>query len=395
MRSQSNPGGSGLSVVVLGYVVRGPLGGLTWHHLQYVLGLAALGCTVHFLEDSDDYPACYDPSRDLTDSDPTYGLAYAADVFTRVGMGACWAYHEAHPSTGHGPCADSALKICRDADLLLNVSGVNPLRPWLAAIPNRVLVDTDPVFTQCRHLKDPAAMANARGHTAFFTFGENYGKAGCSIPNDGLPWLPTRQPVVLDAWPVSPLASGGRYTTVMQWDSYKSCEHAGVRYGMKSDSFAAFATLPSRVALPLELALGGPTAPRDELESRGWLLRNPLDVTRDPWVYQSYMRDSRAEFSVAKHGYVASRSGWFSERSAGYLASGRPVITQQTGFSDWLSADAGVVPFVDLDDAVAAIADVEARYRLHAEAARDIAATWFDSADVLQRLIDLALSPRV
>jgi len=383
----------GLRIIVTGYIVRGPLGGLTWHHLQYVLGLAALGHTVHFLEDSDDYPSCYDPSRQVTDTDPAYGLRYIAEVFSRVGIADCWAYHDAHAKAWHGPRAGDIERLCGEADLLLNLSAVNPVRPWLSAIPVRVLIDTDPVFTQVRHLTSPGDLASARRHTAFFTFGENYGKPGCSIPQDGLPWLPTRQPVVLDLWPVTPAPADGHFTTVMQWDSYDSREYAGVRYGMKSDSFAPFESLPSRIAPKLELALGGTGgAPRAELEARGWILRDPLAITRDPWTYQSYIQGSRAEFSVAKHGYATSHSGWFSERSAGYLASGRPVVTQQTGFTEWLRAGAGVLAFADAEEAVAAIAEIDAHYRMHADAARDIAATWFDSTRVLEGLIESALN---
>jgi hypothetical protein len=393
VRQRARRAAGGLRIIVLGYIVRGPLGGLTWHHLQYVLGLAALGHTVHFLEDSGDYPSCYDPSLNVTGADPSYGLRYAADVFARAGMPQCWAFHDAIAGAWHGPRAGDMQRLCREADLVLNLSGVNPLRDWLRGIPSRVLVDTDPVFTQVRHLMQPDDMDTARRHTAFFTFGENFGQPDCTMPDDGLPWQPTRQPVVLDQWAVSRAARiDAPFTTVMQWDSYPALEYQGARYGMKSDSFGAFRALPSRVAPALELALGGSTAPRRELGALGWSLRDPLEVTRDPWTFQSYLRDSRAEFSLAKHGYVVTRSGWFSERSAGYLASGKPVVVQQTGFSDWLPTGEGVLAFADLEEAVAAIGDVEARYCMHCEAARAIAETSFDSRTVLARLVESAVS---
>jgi len=198
-----------LRIVVLGYVVRGPIGGMAWHHLQYVLGLVRLGHDAWFVEDSDDYPGCYDPARHVVDADPTYGLAFAARAFRRLGLTERWAYHDAHGGGWMGPAADRAPEVCRSADLVLNLSGVNPLRPWLAEVPRRALVDTDPVFTQLRHLHDAGARAGAALHTHFFSFGEgiarvielptNMGKAaalsaGCAeASNDVLVFADARQ----------------------------------------------------------------------------------------------------------------------------------------------------------------------------------------------------------
>ena len=380
---------SRLRILVLGYIVRGPLGGLAWHHLQYVMGLARLKHDVWFLEDSDDYDSCYDPVRNVTDRDPTYGLHFTASAFSRVGLGDRWAYYDAHTQRWLGPAAFRAPDLARTADLLLNLSCVNPLRPWFANVAQRALVDTDPVFTQIRHLSDPGAMARAREHTAFLTFGENIGTPSSSIPADGLPWQPTRQPVVLDAWPVTPGRPGGRFTTVMQWESYPAREHGGVRYGMKAESFAPYLDLPAGAGKDavFELALGSPGAPRDLLRERGWKLRDPRRPTRDPWIYQRYLQRSKAEFGIAKHGYVASGSGWFSERTAAYLASGRPAVVQETGFSRWLPAGSGVVPFRSPAEALAGVAEVNARYPHHCRAARELAAAHFDSNRVLSDLL--------
>jgi hypothetical protein len=383
---------SRLRVVVLGYVVRGPIGGMAWHHLQYALGLERLGHDVRFVEDSDDYPGCYDPERGVVDENPAYGLRFAAAAFDRVGLPGCWAYHDAHAGRWHGPAAGTVLDWLSRADLLLNVSGVNPLRPWLLGVPRRALIDTDPAFTQVRHLTDPAARARAAAHTAFFTFGENIPAGRSTVPDDGLPWRPTRQPVVLDAWPVTPAPPDGLFTTVMQWDSYPAREYGGRRYGMKSESFGPYLGLPGRCGRVFELAVGSPSAPRASLRDAGWLLRDPLEVSRDPWTYQKYVIGSKAEFGVAKHGYVAGRTGWFSERSACYLAAGRPVVAQDTGFTDWLSAAGGVVAFRTPEEAAAGVADVTARFDHHARAARAAAAEYFDAARVLPRLIEQALA---
>ncbi|MBA3342914.1 MAG: hypothetical protein H0T48_13920, partial [Gemmatimonadaceae bacterium] len=340
-----------MRITVLGYVVRGPTGGLAWHHLQYVLGLQRLGHDVRFVEDSDDYPACYDPNRHVMDSDPSYGLGFAADAFGRLGLGAMWSYHDAHTRRWLGPDARGAAAFCRSSDLLLNLSGSNPLRDWTRETPVRAFVDTDPAFTQIRHLENPAAKAQALDHNAFFTFGENIARGTAHIPEDGFPWQATRQPVVLERWQVVPPPAASAYSTVMQWESYRTLEYDGVRYGTKSDSFEPYVDMSGHTSVRLEIALGSPNAPRDLLRAKGWSIVDPLRVARTPWLYQDYIRQSRGEFTVAKHGYAASNSGWFSERSAAYLASGRPVVTQDTGFSEWMPVGEGLMAFRDPEEA--------------------------------------------
>jgi hypothetical protein len=383
-------GASRLRIVVLGYVVRGPLGGMVWSNLQYLVGLARLGHEVFFVEDSDDHPACYDPQRGLTDADPSYGLRFAERVFRRVGQGEGWAYHDAHRQRWCGPGAARALEVCRDADLLLDLCGVNPLRAWLERIPVRVLVDEDPAFTQIRHLRDPAARARAEAHTAFFSFGANVGRPGCAIPDDGLAWRPTRQPVVVETAAPAPLPAATRFTTVMQWESYPAQEWQGRRYGMKSESFAPFLDLPAAAGPIFELALGGPTAPRELLRAHGWAVRDPVPITRDPWTYERYLRGSSAEFGVAKHGYAASWSGWFSERTLAYLAAGRPAVVQDAGFSDWLPTGRGLLAFQSPDEARAGVEAVLADPAGHARAAREIAVAHFDARRVLPAFLEQA-----
>lgn len=382
-----------LQIVVLGYIVRGPLGGMAWHHLQYVLGLHQLGHDVLFLEDSDDYPSCYDPRRNVTDCDATYGLKFTQDVFNRVGLERQWTYYDAHTRTWYGPAASWVTDYVRSADLLLNVSGVNPLRDGLSEVPLRILLDTDPAFTQIRHLQLASARERAAQHTHTFSFGENIGNADCSVPQDGFRWLPTRQPVVFDAWQPAPPIADGCFTTVMQWDSYPAKEHQGVLYGMKRESFADYFSLPQASPVGLEVALGGADAPREMLFAQNWRFADPLEVTRTPWRYQQYLRSSRGEFSVAKHGYVISRSGWFSERTACYLACGKPVVVQDTAFSQHLPVGAGLHSFTCPEEALAGLEAILADYPKQCREARAIAETYFDSRGVLGDLIQRALAP--
>lgn len=175
----------------------------------------------------------------------------------------------------------------------------------------------------------------------------------------------------------------------MQWDSYAPCEYTGKSFEMKSISFRPYLDIPQRTSAKLELALGGESAPRDDLRQRGWLIEDPAVAAGNPWLYQDYLSNSYAEFSIAKHGYVISNSGWFSERSAAYLASGRPVVTQDTGFSKWLPTGLGILQFTNPDEALAAIDEVRSRYSAHCRAARDIAEEYFDGRTVLARLLKI------
>jgi hypothetical protein len=383
---------SRLRIIVLGYIVRGPLGGMVWSNLQYLRGLTKLGHDVYFVEDSEDYPACYDPQRNKVGIDPTCGLSFAHRELTPAGVGNRWAYWNAHTGEWMGPAAASIEEICKSAELVLNLCGVNPLRPWLQSIPVRVFVDEDPAFTQIRHLTDKTARTRASQHTHFLSFAANMGKPECTIPDDGFAWNPTRQPVDLEALAASPGRPRSRFTTVMLWDSYPAREFAGTRFGMKSESFAPILDLPAQSGSTLELAVGGPTAPRKLLAAHGWRVRDPRPITRSVPTYLRYIRESLGELSAAKAGYVTTRSGWFSERSVAYLATGRPVIVEDTGFTSWLNAQGGVVPFSAAQSAVEAIADVTERYEYHCRAARDVAEEYFDARRVLREMIDRVMT---
>jgi hypothetical protein len=385
-----------LRIIVLGYIVRMPLGGLSWHYLQYLLALARLGHDVYYIEDShffenDANAFSYDPTKN-TYSDPAYGLQYSTNTFNSVELGDRWAYYDAPTSRWLGPFADRILKICQTADLLINVGGVNPLRPWLMQIPVRVLVDTDPVFSQIRYLTNPINRQLALQHTAFFSYGENIRLLQSAISKDTLPWQATRQPIVLDAWPVTLGPRQGKFTTVGAWESYKMLEYEGVCYGMKSQSFAPYWDFPARARDVFELSLFDPSALPELFRNAGWVVTDARDLIRDPWSYQRYIRESKAEFSVAKHGYVISRCGWFSERSASYLASGRPILVQDTGFSDWLATGSGVIAFNTPEEALSGVADINNRYEFHCKAAREIADEYFDGRRVLFDLVERAIN---
>ncbi|MBE2215290.1 MAG: hypothetical protein IAE82_15565 [Opitutaceae bacterium] len=381
-----------LRIIVLGYVVRGPLGGMAWHHLQYVQGLARLGHDVWFVEDSDDYPCCYDPERQVTDGDPSFGLRFAARELERIGLRDRWAYWDQHTGRWLGPHGAQMADTCRAADVVVNLCGVNPLREWTQVAPVRILVDGDPVFTQVRNLTDAWARERTRRHNAFFTYGENFGRSGCLMPDDGFPWKPIRQPVVVEALAVSPPRPDGAFSTVMQWRSYAAREWAGVTYGQKSETFPEFLELPGRSGAPLLLAAAGVAEQRESLLARGWRLTDAAAATRDVPTYEAFLRGSKAEWSVAKQGYVVARSGWFSERSCAYLAMGRPVVVQDTGLAGLFPLGEGVLTFGDCDEAVAALREVNQRYAFHCHRARSWVEEHFDASRILSSMLERGAS---
>jgi hypothetical protein len=215
------------------------------------------------------------------------------------------------------------------------------------------------------------------------------------MPSAGAQWLATRQPIVLDLWPVKKGNPGAPFTTVMNWSPFGDRLDHDQRYGQKEREFEPYFTLPQKTGELMEIAAQLPSTVRRRAAEGGWRLADPLEVTRHPWLYQDYLAHSRAEFSVAKHGYVATRCGWFSDRSAGYLASGRPVVIQDTGFSRWLNTGDGLVPFTTRDEAAAGLEEVNRRYAAHCRAAREIAEQYFDARKVLTSLLDGALGHRL
>jgi len=378
---------SSLKIIIAGYIVGGPLGGLVWHHLQYILGLHKMGHKVLFVEDSDDYPSCYNPQTNQFSSDPTYGLAFINKVFSQYGLQDRWAYHQQQGNIWHGVNEKKINDFISNTDIFLNLSGMNPLHEKFLKIPVRVLLDTDPVFTQIKHLTDTAAFDRARLHNRFFSFGENFGKENCAIPDDGFDWKPTRQPVYIDAWNFTAGNKNAKWTTVMQWDSYKVREYKGQVFGMKSVSFEEYYSLPGKSSESFELAIGGSSTPKEKLSAAGWSLCDPLAVSLDPTIYQQFIQHSKGEWSVAKHGYVSGHTGWFSERSTGYLSSGRPVVVQDTGFSDFIETGRGLFSFTSPEDSLAALEEIDRNYSAHCRFAREISEEYFRYDKVLNALI--------
>jgi hypothetical protein len=370
-----------LKILLSGMVAGDPgQGGATWAVLQYLAGLRELGHEVVLVE-----PVAAEalvPGGAVVSYFDSLPLPKGGAALMAVGG-------EGAPGPETvGIDYRDLVAFAREADLLLNISGLLRDERLLEPIATRAFLDLDPGFNQVWEATD-AAMGFAL-HTHFVTVGGLVGSEGCPIPTLGREWIPTLPPVALPHWPAQP-PTDGAFTTVGHWRSYGSIEYGGVHYGQRAHSLRRLIDLPRRSGARIELALGiHPDEGQDlrALREKGWILIDPDRVAGTPEAFAAFVGGSRAELSVAKSGYVDSRSGWFSDRSAAYLASGRPVVAQDTGFGVSLPTGEGLVAFSDSAGAVEAIAAVEGEYGRHAAAARELAVEYLDARRVLGRLLE-------
>ena len=371
-------------IIVLHFVGQMPLGGIAWQAMQYVLGLERLGCEVWYIEDGGANP--YDPRVNSVVMECEYNVAYVRRMMERYGLGDRWAYWDAINDVYHGLSRERVFALLKDADALINLCGSTRLRDEHMQCPVRIMVDTDPVYEQIKYAKaDPAARAYLDAHTHFFTYGENVGGPGWIVPLCGIPWKPTRPPVVLDLWPEAP-GVPECFSTIATWENKgKDIEFQGQSYvWSKHVNFMRFLDLPQRSKQCFTMAMLPPSADVEAMVSgHGWKLVDPRPISATLEHYGDFIRDSRGEFTVAKDIYVRPKSGWFSDRSVCYLASGRPVVTMATEFSRFYPVGEGLFEYSDMAGALAAIAAIGADYRRHAKAARRLATEFFASDRVV------------
>jgi hypothetical protein len=392
---------SRLRIVVTGLAATFPLGGVFWDYLQYVLGFMQLGHDVLYIEDTGKW--CYDPEIQSFVESGARNAAYLARELHRLSprLEDRWFFRDATSATW-GQSWQKVVEFCRSADLFVHISGCCNMREEYFAAARVAFIDSDPLYTQtgitdyvAGRILDEAQLYRMRmllKHHVFFTFAENISDPNCKIPRELFDWIPTRQPIVTDQfdkpeYQVPLFARRRMLTTVMSWEPHeKGPAIDGVTYSGKSREFRQFIDLPRTAPLPLELAISG-RPPREMLRAAGWKLIDGYQVSCDPWLYRDYLANSFGEWSVAKNAYVQSRSGWFSCRTACYLALGVPAIVQDTGFACALPTGEGILNFSTVDEARTAIESVVADPQRHTRAARDIIYEYFDSAKVLNRLI--------
>ncbi|MEK6250820.1 MAG: hypothetical protein AABM43_02545 [Actinomycetota bacterium] len=362
------------TVVVAGALANKPdQAGEAWVKLSWVRGLQRLGFDVWFVEQLAE-------SMRYDERAPRWFRS----VTERFGLSGRSVLLSAGQSLA-GASADELLEVAPEASLV-NISGHLTEEPLFGRFRRRVMVDIDPGFTQFWHLEGLAG-ANVAGHDAYFTIGERIGKDDCPIPTGGIEWRPVRQPVVLEDWPLVDPGAGNRFTTIATWRGpFGPVEHGGRTYGLKVHEFRRFIELPRRLPYRFEVALDidpGDDRDLEALRRNGWEVADPREVAADPDALRAYIQGSGAEFSPAQGMYVDTACGWFSDRSVRYLASGKPVLVQDTGFSHILPVGEGLLAFRTLEEAVAGAGEIASNYDEHCAAARAIAEEYFDAERVL------------
>jgi len=376
-------------IIFSGSIGRFPVGGHAWINMQYLIGLRELGHEVYYLEECGDESWVYNWEAQQLTTELDYPTSYVRACLETAGLADRWIYRAGEQSVGMK--VEDFRDVCSQAALLLVHAVPIPLwRPEYLLPRRRAFIDTDPGFIQMSLEKGaPLLKQTVDRCESLFTVGQRIGAHDCLIPSAGRRWGKTVPPVALSHWPPIDDIGSGDFTCVLQWRGFRDEVYRGVTYGQKDREFPRFIDLPRMTSQPIRIALTG--AGEDRLAPYGWRVEEGWSASRTPSAYRDFIRNSRAEFSVAKHGYVKMQGGWFSDRSVCYLASGRPVLVQDTGLADWLPTGKGVVPFRDVEQAVAGIAEINQNYDEHRACARSIAEEYFATGSVLPPLVSEAV----
>jgi hypothetical protein len=371
-------------IILSGAIGRSYVGGQAWVYMQYLAGLRALGHEAYYLEDCGEESWVYNWDERRLTTDLDYPAAYVGSSLRLIGFDGRWIYRAG--SEARGMTISHLRDICSEADLLL--VRATPLTVWRDEydLPRRrAFIDVDPGFTQIALLAGKSELAGTIERCErLFTVGQRIGEHG-SIPDAGREWFKTVPPVSLPYWPVASEGDATHFTSVIRWRGFHDALYNGVEYGQRDREFPRFIDLPRLTPQPFRVAVLG--ADLQSLEEHGWEAVSGEVESLTPQSYQAFIRCSRAEFGVAKNLYVEMRTGWFSDRSVCYLASGRPVLVQDTGIESWLPVGEGIVTFRTLEEALQGVEIINADYEGHRRAARQLAETYFAAERVLPPLI--------
>jgi hypothetical protein len=377
-----------MRIIVAGTIGLSGLGGQAWAVLQYLLGLRALGHDVYYLEDCGRSSWVYVWEKEEWTHELDYPAAYVHACLAPYGFGDRWIYRDNYRSLGLP--LPQFLDLCPSADLLL--MRAVPFWTWRKEyeLPRRrAFIDVDPGFTQITLANGDQGWVEGVGKAdRRFTFGQRLGAPDCPIPSAGGLWLRTLPPVFLPEWPAVP-GDATHFTSLMRWQGFREVNYNGVSYGQRDKEFPQFLQLPASTTQKFCIAQMG-TQP-ELLLRHGWETVHGELISRTPDAYRQFIQNSRAEFSIPKNGYVKMRGGWFSDRSVCYLASGRPVLIEDTGL-DWLPVGEGLLTFSDLPTALAGVEQINANYPRHRQAARKLAESVFATEKVLPPLLDAAMN---
>ena len=380
-------------IIVFGILFWYPLAGVTYQFLHYLIGLRKLGYDVYYVEDSGRW--IYDPRLNDLSPDVTGNLEMVVPYLKAHGLDGRWAFRGNYPDGKcYGMTEAQILQLYKDADAFLNVTGAQEIRDEHRAIKRRIYVESDPFAAQVKVAQGNQGMIDMlAAHDTHFSFGENLGSPDCDIPIEKFKWLPTRQPVAIELWNGGSPTGGAAYTTITTWHNKgKNLEWRGdTWYWTKDREFEKFLDLPRlRNARKFELATSVDEKIQTQLRDHGWRQTGSVEISRNADLYRQYIQNSRGEFTVARDQYVRPNTGWFSDRTCCYLAAGRPVITQETGFSKFLPSGKGLFAFNTMDDILAAVDAIESDYAGHCRTAGEIARDCFAAEKVVGSLMQRA-----
>lgn len=389
-----------LRIIVGGYIGLYPTGGATWDYIQYPLGLQMLGHDVYYIEDTRQYPVFQDGKNW---NDASGCIQYLKAMMEAFNLKDKWAYRDIASGKCYGMTQEKVNELCRSADVFINISCSTFLREEYLNIPTRVLIDSDPMFTQVQYelesggdmpTEGPTTRHMLANHNFLFSFGENIGAEDCKIPTLGFKWRTTRQPVCLNLWENKQKQTVDSFTSIMNWSGRKKMIYKNEGWGQKDVEFEKYRSVPAKLPdTNFKMVINNPLIDEsnfdsDDLKSLGWNILTPALTIGNTDDYRSFIINSAAEFSVAKETYVKSNSGWFSGRSACYLAAGKPVVTQETGWSKFIACNEGLFSFNSVETAIAAIEEVNENMEHHSKKAVNLAREYFDSNIVLTNLLN-------
>jgi hypothetical protein len=379
-------------IIVFGILFWYPLAGVTYQFLHYLIGLRRLGYDPYYIEDSGRW--IYDPRLNEFSPDPTGNLEMVLPVLKAHGFGERWAFRGNYPDGKcYGLSEEQILGLYSEAEAFLNVTGAQEIREEHMRCRRRIYVESDPFVSQVKVAAGDAGMIKMlEAHDTLFSFGENLGQADCDVPIERFQWHPTRQPVVTDLWQHNYSGAGDTYNTITTWTNKgKNITFRGdTYYWTKDREFEKFIDLPNRRPLGFELAAGVDEKVRQFLIGNGWRQVDSVEISRDVDRYRQYIQNSRGEFTVARDQYVRPKTGWFSDRTACYLAAGRPVITQESGFSKFLPSAKGLFGFSNMEEILKAIDAIESDYEGNCRAAKEVAVEYFEAEKVIGALLNKA-----
>lgn len=380
-------------IIVFGILFWFPLAGVTYQFLHFLIGLRRLGYDPYYVEDSGRW--IYDPTLNDLSPDATNNLNAVVPVLEAHGFKGRWAFRGNYPGGRcYGMTEENILRLYREANAFLNVTGAQELREEHMACRRRIYVETDPVAAQIKVAQgNKETIAALEAHDTRFSYGGNFGKPDCRVPLLRFSWMPAVQPIVLDLWENGSYhANGSAFNTIATWaNKGKDIVYNGETYYWSKDrEFKKIIDLPKRRRVPFELAVGVDDKIKRLLQDNQWRVTDPIKLSSDVSRYRDFILKSRGEFTVAKDQNIRLRSGWFSDRSACYLAASRPVINQDTAFGSYLPTGKGLFSFQTMDDILAAVDEIESDYEGNCRTAREIASEYFAAEKVVQSLMSRA-----